>query len=610
MGSKFEFDDTRENTGINKLGDDERKDLLDRFKSAGGQVINEKELHLPTYEQEKSSDFSTSSGRRQRGSFGLPEDDESFRKYSTSLNSTSSSSKVASKASGSHFKNSIAFFFLRLRAMFAGVTQLNGKMVNPSLIRLLAIDLRQALVEFNLLGNDLFLQSPQAGKRIAQLLDEQNPLYLELIEKAHQLFQKTDFDALHEAYENYGSSYVPIESIFPSVKDIYAKLYIVYGYQNTLAKAFQLAIDIFLQNDKDTSLVNFDDKKKRVEKDINKIFLNIFPKIFTLICVYDKTAYEPFSRHLEKNIGIQSSEQPGKRNRGDSSFLSLVGDDEEQTQTSASTEDNLQAQNSSVPQEEEETMLNSKEFEYGINLMNALDLQQLRKTCDPKNHFSALLFNDKAFLAYLFFVEFDGEYSIVLTSNQIKLNVATESDGGKKDYKRLLSDLYDESRKIHASVENYQAAREKMEGLHKNPLSSNYIENSKSLSSAQSRVDIEGRSVRGMIRYYMNNVVVALGELIQDMQNNNVIVANSADKLQFNPGIEGKKKMNGKSVENAIVEAYCYALALKERLENGDLFGGVLEMTEEEMVRSFGKSLLVSSSTPAVENIKHKIILK
>ena len=40
------------------------------------------------------------------------------------------------------------------------------------------------------------------------------------------------------------------------------------------------------------------------------------------------------------------------------------------------------------------------------------------------------------------------------------------------------------------------------------------------------------------------------------------------------------------------MEAYCYSYAFATRLtEGGDLYGGVIELTPEEMLASFGKDL-------------------
>jgi len=62
------------------------------------------------------------------------------------------------------------------------------------------------------------------------------------------------------------------------------------------------------------------------------------------------------------------------------------------------------------------------------------------------------------------------------------------------------------------------------------------------------------------------------------------------DALNFDSELEGSKRLNGQAVKQCILEAYCFSLALSYRLSEGDLFGGILDMTDEEMVASFGKT--------------------
>lgn len=55
--------------------------------------------------------------------------------------------------------------------------------------------------------------------------------------------------------------------------------------------------------------------------------------------------------------------------------------------------------------------------------------------------------------------------------------------------------------------------------------------------------------------------------------------------------MESRKRLNKKPVKQCIMEAYCYLMALYDRLETGDLFGGLVELTPEQMKSSFGVEL-------------------
>lgn len=52
--------------------------------------------------------------------------------------------------------------------------------------------------------------------------------------------------------------------------------------------------------------------------------------------------------------------------------------------------------------------------------------------------------------------------------------------------------------------------------------------------------------------------------------------------------MEAKKRLNKKPIKQCIMESYCYVMALSDRIESGDLYGGLVELTPEQMKESFG----------------------
>ncbi len=45
--------------------------------------------------------------------------------------------------------------------------------------------------------------------------------------------------------------------------------------------------------------------------------------------------------------------------------------------------------------------------------------------------------------------------------------------------------------------------------------------------------------------------------------------------------------MNGKSIRDAVSDAYSFTTVFASRLENGDLFGGVIDLSDEEYAKAF-----------------------
>ena len=485
-----------------------------------------------------------------------------------------------------------------------GITFFSSNAIKPKFISFLALEVKSALTNFNFMGNELFLKDPAVSQKIIKSLDAKNTLLMEVLETAHMFYKDDDFDKLTEQTLASPKTAVSLESIVKPMKHFYKRLYYLYPYQETLKKAIILAIDIRHQNGaSDEDMEYLDQLHKKILKDIKNVFHSAFPRLFDLICLADMMDYPPFSELLERAIGVVGDEKLGKRKKGDNLGLTLTQETKEAaTVENSDKKDNekpadgssAEAEEADAEEEKEEEELKrpiqaTKEYQYGMSLMDMYELPKLRKKCDSENRFSKLSLNDKVFLSYLFFSEYDLEYAFVQTTNKITMNV-DYSHGVKTDFKRILADLYNESRDITRAFEKYYESVLELGDLKKSKLSSNYIEQSKLETKQEKNVDMEARNTRGLIRKYMDIVTKHLAQLIADMKTEKKIIANMDDPVKFESNFEGKKRLNGKLVKQCIMEAYCYSLALKERLESGELYGGSILLNDEEMVISFGST--------------------
>lgn len=595
--SRFEFDDTREAIGTENLSASERKAMLDKFKSAGGKVLSEKELRA----QEKEATNSTKSGKR--GGAGIPErklPSQMAREKARQESDRLSKKREETERIRKSMSGPMSKLMIRFRCFLAGLTPLSSATVRSKFMNFLALDVKQALVEFNLAGNDLFLQRPSVGRKIIKELDTKTPLYMETLEYAHDLYDHETFERLLKTTNLDAHADVPLSEIENEIKRLYAQLYLLYPFQETYKSAMKLAYDIYLEkSDSNTeSKAKIEDRKKRIIKDTKAVFGIAFPKLFQLVCRIDGLEYRPFSSFLEKSLDIDPDDKLGKRKRGEESQLASNENIDEDKSSEPENVDSEKPEGSQEEAQEKEKSIKplhqTKEYKYGIHKQSLLFPLDMRRTFDPENQFSLLPISNKLFLAYLFFKEFDQEYSFVLTTNRIKLNT-DYSAGVKTDYKSVLTDLYNQSRSIINSFEKFYQSVQELEKKKKKKLSSNYVEQSKIESKAQSRVDVETRNTRGLLRSYMEQVSVQMAKLLSDMKGPKLIIGNMDDKITFS-AVEGTKKLNDKTVKECIMEAYCYSLALKERIESGDLYGGVHEMTDDELISSFGSTMRENDS--------------
>lgn len=600
---KYEFDDTRAAIKANDLDATTRKEMLERFKSVGGQVLKERDVTQKA-DASKAGGIETRGGRGGGsagpggGGGGVPENklpselrrEREREESEKAQRARAEYEKALKKISGPGAK-----FMIRLRCFLAGVSPFSGRVIKPSFVQFLNLEVKQALIEFNLIGNDLFLQRPTIGKKITHSLDNRNPLLMETLEYAHHMYNSEYFSNFAAAAQN-GSS-LPLESASGSLKSIYRALYILYPFQETFKKAMGFALDVFTPEAQSAklsqeSIQGMIIKQKRFNNNTKIVFQTAFSKLFHLICLADGVDYPPFSPLLEKAIQVTQADKLGQRKKGDTSTL-------ESGAAEVAGEAAGEGEVAEEKKEEEKKggIYDTKEYQYGMSLMKLNQPPALAQRFDTsKRMLEKVPINDRILLAYLHFLEFDYEYSFVLTTNKIHINV-DYSGGVKSDYKKQMADLYNESRAIIKAYEKYeemlqeyreQAARK----------STNYIEKSKLDDKAKGRADMEGRNTRGLIRTFMDNVAKSMAFLIADMKSAKQIVGNMDEPVKFDAEFEKGKRLNGKPVKQCIMDAYCYAVAFKERLANGDLFP-LTPMTDEEMIASFGSTFGAGGAAPA-----------
>ncbi|HRP69467.1 MAG TPA: hypothetical protein PLY93_08045 [Turneriella sp.] len=587
--AEYEFDKTRSAIGADDLDGSERKEMLERFKSVGGQVLKEKSLAEKQADARRAKEAKMGSASpRSVGGGALQETKlpselrrEKEREESEKIQRARQEyEKALKKISGPG-----ARFMIRLRCFLSGVSPFSGKAIKPSFVHFLNLEIKQALIEFNLIGNDLFVQRPSIGKKIMHNLDAKNPLLMEALEYAHHIYNSEYFAPFISAAQT--NSQVSLEAGAASIKSIYRALYLLYPFQETFRKAMGYALDIFIPEAQaaklsQESLQGMAVKQKRFQANVKLVFQTAFPKLFNLVCLVDGTDYPPYSPLLEKALQVTQNDKLGQRQKGEGALAESMNTENAATEQAGATEEE---QEKTKEPENKSEHADKAEYRYGMSLM-LLPPALVAKHDKTKRMLEKVSLNDRILISYLYFLEFDQEYSFVLTTNKIHINV-DYSGGVKSDHKKQMADLYNDSRAIIKAYEKYEEMVQEYKAQIARK-SSNYIEKSKLDDKAKGRADMEARNTRGLIRNFMDNVTKKMALLIQDMRGAKQIVGNMDEPIKFD-GAEKDKRLNGQPVKKCITDAYSFAFVFKERLANGDLFP-LTPMTEEEMIASFGIS--------------------
>ena len=550
--------------------------MFEKFVDAGGKVVKEKKPEELV--DGKPIAYNTSGkGNNPRS------------RNRSSSNSQDSSNRQRSQLSPEQeLEKEISSFTSRLaikfKCWFGGVTGFSSALISPKFLHEINTDFKSALMDLQMMGTDL-LTNPHFSPKIATALDRTNPLMIEILALAHKLYNSVELNDLTEPHMLSPDVPIAIERVKPSLYAIFKKLYILYPYGETFRRSVTQGY-AELQTLENKSAILYTSKRKKAIDAYDRVFDSFFERLYLLIIRNENKNIPIVSSYMEKTLGITAEDKPGKRVAGADTNV----EQQQQQQTQGQTE-NTETKDEKKEEKEEPV---SKEMAYGNKLMTLYTPEKIRKKYDPKNEFGLLPDADKALLSYFCFLEFEEEYSFVMTSKKIAYKTVNRTEG-KVDFSYKLTGIYENTRVIRDQFRNYYLAYKEILEHQKNP-GSNYIEASKKLTNLETKRSQQSRVVRNSVKDFSDKARDVLYEILNDMKTRKEIVENMEDVFQFD-SIEAKKRLHKKLIKQCIMEVYCYLMALSERLANGDLFGGVVELEPEQLSKLTGVPIAKEESS-------------
>ncbi|MCW7481845.1 hypothetical protein [Leptospira kanakyensis] len=568
-----DFDNTKRAIGVGKLDDSARKDMFNKFVSAGGEVVKEKQ---PQKEEDKKNrpEPKVRTSTVSRGG----DDSRSGSRGGNQNKSDQGNSKSQIDSKAQYEKEISSFsarFAVKLKCWLARVTPFGTSDLTPKFMHDFSIRAKQALIELQYSGNEL-LANQQYSPQLSKALDRINPLLVELLAMGQKLYNGPELTDITDPIMVAPESPVAIERVKSPIYALFKRMYILYPYQETLKKSFVQAYDELQKLEGKPSLI-YANKKRKVTQEIDTLFEGFFDRLYLVVLRGENKNIPLISRYMENLLGINPEDRPGQRKSGEN----VPGGKPVETKEDKNEE-------TKDEEKKEEEVILSKEQAYGLRLMQMYSIPKLRKKFDPKNEFSHISDSDKALLALFYFYEFDDEYSFVMTTKKIDIKPGS-INGVKVDYRQKMLDIYEGTRTIIDQFRIYNDIIRELEKHKANP-GANYIEASKKLTGIEQKRTGQSRTVRMAIKEFSLKSRDSLLVLIKDMKGKKEIVANMNDVLTLD-SMESRKRLNKKPVKQCIMESYCYLMALYDRIETGDLFGGLVELTPEQMKSSFGVEL-------------------
>lgn len=587
----MEYDKTRKSIQAQNLGKTDRKELMQKFQSAGGQVKAERSVRDQQQDAENAAGGRGGAGGGRRG-VGVGEEpklpSQIAREKARAEADREGAVRRMREAEEKEATSFFARFSIKFRCWTSGVTPFGADLVQPKVLSKFNLDAKRAIMECQILGNDLFMNNRKTAQTIIKELDQKNPLLVELIERASKLYDRGELSDLVSSYTPGSRIPVHLDSIRAPAFTLLRKLYYLKPFQETYLVAVDLAIDIQQREEKKQAAL-YATKKKKIRQEWKMLMNSIYPDLVLIAQRAEMKKAEPGTRLFDDMIGVLDSDRIGKRQSGEGlgqlaedKAAKKDGDGNEQADGEGGEEGAEEKAEAKPPSQED------KELAYGYRIMRIFTIESLRKKHDSRGDFKTLNDPDKVLISYLYFLEFEEEYSFILTTPQIHLE-PMYTGGVKHDYRQKMRDVYEESRLVEDSFKKYLhegSEYNRIVGESVDP--ARYVEHAKKVEILEARRGPSGREARIEIKEYMMKVNALLRALISDMRGPNKIVTNRDDVIQFQMERDKRKRLNGKPVKDCIMQAYCFTSALIDRLEGGDLFGGVVELNAEEFEAAFG----------------------
>ncbi len=580
MSGKYEFDDTRGAIGASSMSEKERFEMLKKFKNSGGEVLREKVLHknnIFSSEVSKVNDLKKNSNQ-------------------PTLISSLKREKIKKGFNLNRFKKNkkrrkglFHPILLNINSYFSGLTNLLGTKVTNTFATLIINELEPSLLILHGNLNYFLLGNREVMQETIQKLDEENPVFIEILNYLYLLHEVIDFTLVKEALKTNFRKNIDIAQILPCIKNIYLKLYYLAPCMLTALKALNRLYQLYTKNSsKERDICQI--KVKEMIKVINQVLVPALKNYFTLICCEKKIVFESSSKDFQDHIFFDNKKKIGKRIAGAKCELfnivarevrPKVGDVVQENEENKKEKDDVEEENNNP-------IIKTKEYQYGKLLMKQLTPEKMKTKYDPHGYYKNLNNFDTIFLSFLYFKEFDFEYSPVLTTHQIHYNI-DNSYGVRKDYSKILPEISSFARNIDQIFEEYYNLMEKLKKIEEDS-EMHYIEQSKKKVILQKKIYYQAGIVKRGILAYLHKVVINLAMLISDMKKDKNIVVNMDESLAFGGVLDSKKKLLGKKIKECITEVYCYSLVLKCQMEDGSLEGtGLLD--DLQISKIFGNTV-------------------
>ena len=553
------IDNLRKKTGIDKLDPTQRKKLFSDFVDHGGEVVERKRKEALESGKSRIDRKTAARGDEREIQKSSAGKGDGKTAHGTAARTQSQKAVLDKKQKK---KNN---FKMYVHGVMLRVFTLKGSRFRDKFLDEFRDAVKNHLMNIHLLVNSFLKGSSSIKKEIMALSTGENSLFYEILYRMSILYEEQEFEAISKSFSNTTIPDGPYAEIY---KQFFKKLYILGQYTDLCKFFIQKSVELQLESDKvEKQLAGH--IKPKLKAAVNSTFIDYLPRLHIILCKMACAYYPLYSQQLDDYLGFTEKDRIG--------YITRV-EKKKRIDELKRIKEYLKRKQMEGHEEEKEEIKAPRHVERGFRLIDdAVNrFEQDYLTRDEKNVYSFMLKEDKLYKTAILLESFDREYSFILTTGKIAFNIDYQEQR-KIDAKEEMNRTYLLLSEARREVEDYLEAMEEIHHTEEN-LRLTLHQKTGIVSTLHKKRSVLSKSSRNKVAEAMDATHDILSTVINDYNGQRRLLQNPDDQLDFTKDLDYGKKLHGRKIIEAIVEAFLFSSAFHFLLTYGELSGSGLNI--------------------------------
>ena len=566
-----DIEKTRDRLKLDDIGEDDRRDLFNKFVDAGGEVLSDRKKtsqNITNNSINKNTFVNTNTSSH---SDIKPKKESSFTNKQTASEIVE---KTKNKEMAPIIKKDKPIFYntkLWFRAFTSGVITFFGGKIHPKFLNFIDKNVISALLEmdtlmFNALNPMGINDADSKNKRdkiISRFATDLEDL--ELLERIKDLYDEKVYRNLLRQYKDLVSPVIAVNYI-NELKNMFRPLYVLHLYASRIKLVGEKAMMAYAVVDNMSKGIA-NSRISAFKKAVDLIYLKYYPKLLILLQYASKEILETMD-DFNKFLDIKDSDILGYYTKLKLSNQKL-------------NESKIEEAKENIGKKEEEEKLNKIES-IGVKLIEKYVSfkkpdNDIKYETDP---FYTVAENDKIYRIKVLIDFLDREYSILFVSNKVKYN-SIYDNLVRTDYKSDFNNIFLSLSDINSRFNEYSDICKNILKIEQDE-AMRFEQRVSMLSERNGQRAYIAKNLKSTVASIISPFKKKLDKLLLDKDEREKIIGNPNDILTFFTDIGYKKRVQGYNVLKALTEAYYFVSGFNFLINEGELSGAGLLIDKED----------------------------